>query len=78
MHITRPEIQVELTPRPSPAPPTFVSRAPAFSGNGEQIYFTRASPETGNDEDIFVMNADGTCVNRLTDTFGRNMEATVR
>ena len=78
MRIDQPEIQVELTPRPSPAPAVFVSRAPAWSRNGQYIYFTRTSPETGNEEDIFVMSADGTCVRRFTETFGRNMESAVR
>ena len=78
MELDQPEIQTELTPRPTPAPATFISRAPAFSRNGQFIFFTRASPETDNVEDIFVMNADGTCVDRLTDSVGRNMEAAVR
>ena len=78
MDLDQPEIQVELTPRPTPAPTTFVSRAPGFSRNGQFIYFTRASPETENVEDIFVMNADGTCVERLTDSAGRNIESAVR
>ena len=78
MQIDQPEIQIELTPRPEPAPATFVSRAPGFSRNGQFIYFTRASPETDNVEDIFVMNADGSCVRRLTDSAGRNIESAVR
>ena len=78
MQLDQPEIQTELTPRRVPAPATFVSRAPGFSRNGQFIYFTRASPETDGFEDIFVMNADGTCVDRLTDSVGRNMEAAVR
>ena len=78
MHIGQPEIQVELTPRPVPAPAVFYSRAPGFSRNGQHIYFTRATPDTGGQEDIFVMNADGTCVDQLTDTPGFNMESAVR
>lgn len=78
MDLEQPEIQTELTPRPDPAPTVFVSRAPAFSRNGQFIFFTRSSPETGNVEDIFVMNTDGTCVTRLTDSDGRNIESAVR
>jgi Tol biopolymer transport system component len=58
---------VNLTPK-DPADPNsaWVSRAPAWSKNGQQIYFMSLRPSTGGDVEIFVMNAHGKRVTRLT------------
>lgn len=56
-----------LTPKPATVPNNqFCSRAPAWSRNGQQIYFSSLRPETDFFENIFVMNADGGDVTRLT------------
>jgi Tol biopolymer transport system component len=56
-----------LTPKPDGIPNSqFCSRAPAWSRNGQQIYFSSFRPETNLFENIFVMNADGSDVTRLT------------
>jgi len=56
-----------LTPKPAGIPNNqFCSRAPAWSRNGQQIYFSSFRPETNLFENIFVMNADGSDVTRLT------------
>jgi Tol biopolymer transport system component len=68
--------QINLTPRPGTVAP-WSSRAPGWSRNGQYIYFTGLRPETSVDENIFVMNADGTGVTQLTFT-GVNAEAAVR
>ena len=59
--------QTNLTPKPDGIPAAqFCSRAPAWSRNGHQIYFSSFRPETNLFENIFVMNADGGEVTRLT------------
>ena len=59
--------QTNLTPKPDGVPANqFCSRAPAWSRNGQQIYFSSFRPETNLFENIFVMNADGSDVTRLT------------
>ena len=59
--------QTNLTPLPDGVPANqFCSRAPAWSRNGQQIYFSSFRPETNLFENIFVMNADGSDVTRLT------------
>ena len=59
--------QTNLTPKPDGVPNNqFCSRAPAWSRNGQQIYFSSFRPETNLFENIFVMNADGGEVTRLT------------
>ena len=68
--------QINLTPRSDSLTP-WSSRAPGWSRNGQYIYFTGLRPETGSNEQIFVMNADGTDVTQLTFT-GVNSEAAVR
>ena len=68
--------QINLTPRPDTVTP-WSSRAPGWSRNGQYIYFTGLRPETGVNEQIFVMTADGTSVTQLTFT-GVNAEAAVR
>ena len=59
--------QTNLTPKPDGVPANqFCSRAPAWSRNGRQIYFSSFRPETNLFENIFVMNSDGGEVTRLT------------
>jgi len=59
--------QTNLTPKPDVVPASqFCSRAPAWARNGQQIYFSSFRPETNLFENIFVMNADGSNVTRLT------------
>jgi Tol biopolymer transport system component len=68
--------QINLTPRPDTVAP-WSSRAPGWSRNGQFIYFTGRRPELSVNENIFVMNADGTGVTQLTFN-GVNAEAAVR
>lgn len=58
---------VNLTPK-APLDPAsaWLSRAPAWNRTGHQIYFMSFRPITGGDVEIFVMNADGSGVRRLT------------
>lgn len=59
--------QTNLTPKPDGIPNNqFCSRAPAWARNGQQIYFSSFRPDTDLWENIFVMNADGSDVTRLT------------
>ena len=61
--------EVNLTPKPDDVPATaWGSRAPAWSRNGQYIYFTARRPVVSVSENIFVMNADGTGVTQLTFT----------
>lgn len=70
--------QVNLTPKPDEVPASaWGSRAPAWSRNGQFIYFTGRRPETSVTENVFVMNADGTGVTQLPST-GVSAEAAVR
>jgi TolB protein len=60
-------VPTNLTLKPDGIPNNqFCSRAPAWSSNGRQIYFSSFRPETNLFENIFVMNADGSDVTRLT------------
>ncbi len=71
--------QVNFTPRPDGYPGTWMSRAPAWSPNGQFIYFTaQRSFETGNlNEQIYIKPAAGGDETQLTFN-GANFEATVR
>ena len=72
---------VNLTPKPEGVLATaWSSRAPGWSRNGQYIYFTGRRPETSVNENIFMMNADGTEVTQLTFTSapGVSAEAAVR
>jgi Tol biopolymer transport system component len=64
---------VNLTPK-DPADPAsaWLSRAPAWSRNGRQIYFMSFRPSTGGDVEVFVMNADGSDQQRLTFAAGED------
>ena len=64
---------VNLTPKtPGDANSAWCSRAPSWSRNGQQIYFQSMRPSTGGDVELFVMNADGTDLERLTTSRGED------
>ena len=71
--------QVNFTPKPGGYPGTWTSRAPAWSPNGQYVYFTaQRSVETGSlNEQIYVKPAGGGDETQLTSE-GANFEATVR
>ena len=59
--------QTNLTPKdPADAPAKWCSRAPAWSTNGQEIFFMSFRPSTGGQSEVFVMNMDGTNVRQLT------------
>ena len=63
--------QTNLTPKPpGDLASDWISRAPAWSMNGRQIYFMSSRPSTGLDTELFVMNRDGSDVTRLTVSIG--------
>jgi Tol biopolymer transport system component len=68
--------QIDLTKKPDDVTGVWSSRAPAWSPNGEYIYFTGIRPDQPS-EQIHVMRADGTNPRLLTGA-GMNAEATVR
>lgn len=71
--------QTNLTPKPDGIPNNqFCSRAPAWSSNGQHIYFSSRRPGTNSFENIFVMNSDGGDVTQLTFDASVNSVATVR
>ena len=63
--------QMNLTPKdPADSDSDWLSRAPSWSANGRSIYFMSRRPSTGGDTEVFVMDADGSGVRRLTFTIG--------
>ena len=63
--------QVNLTPRnAADSASDWMSRAPSWSTNGRHIYFMSFRPSTGGDTEIFMINADGSGLRRLTFTIG--------
>lgn len=64
---------INLTPKAAgDATNQWLSRAPAWSTNGRQIYFMSFRPSTSGDVELFVMNADGSGVTRLTSNPGED------
>ena len=60
--------QVNLTPKDPGDPSTsWCSRAPSWSADEQEIFFTSFRPSTSGQSEIFVMNMDGTNVRQLTD-----------
>ncbi len=60
--------QINLTPKDSgDAPTSWCSRAPAWSANGREIFFMSFRPTTGGQNQVFIMDMDGTDVRQLTD-----------
>lgn len=63
--------QTNLTPKdPGDLASDWISRAPAWSRNGRQIYFMSSRPSTGLDTELFIMNRDGSDLTRLTHSIG--------
>jgi Tol biopolymer transport system component len=63
--------QVNLTPKdPADSTSDWLSRAPSWSTDGRSIYFMSFRPATGGDTEVFIMNADGNGLRRLTFTIG--------
>ena len=63
--------QTNLTPKATgDADSDWVSRAPSWSKNGQQIFFMSSRPSTGLDTEIFAMLPNGTGVRRLTFSLG--------
>lgn len=61
--------QINLTPKNSgDANSSWCSRAPSWSANGQEIFFMSLRPGTGGQSEIFVMSADGSNVQQLTDS----------
>jgi Tol biopolymer transport system component len=71
--------QVNRTPKTDEGDATlWMSRAPSWSRNGLEIYFTSFRPTTEGDTEVFVMNADGSDVRQLTDAAGVDGSARAR
>jgi TolB protein len=71
--------QVNLTPKdPGDIDADWNSRAPSWSTDGRQIYFTSFRPGTGQDTEIFVMNADGSEPTNITNSPGTDADPHVR
>jgi Tol biopolymer transport system component len=63
--------QINRTPKdPNDVASDWLSRAPSWSRDGHRIFFTSFRPSTGGDTEVFVMNADGSGVQRLTFAVG--------
>jgi TolB protein len=61
--------QTNLTPKnPVDASTSWCSRAPSWSANGQEIFFMSFRPSTGGQNEVFVMDINGTNVRQLTDT----------
>lgn len=59
--------QVNLTPKAAAdAAASWCSRAPAWSTDGQEIFFMSFRPSTGGKNQLFVMNADGSNMVQLT------------
>ena len=64
---------VNLTPKDAAdASSLWLSRAPAWSRSGQMIYFMSFRPSTAGDVELFVMQRDGTGVERLTYATGED------
>lgn len=62
---------VNLTPKnQADAASLWLSRAPAWSANGRQIYFMSFRPSTNGDVELFVMQRDGSDLRRITYSTG--------
>lgn len=60
-----------LTPkRPADADADWVSRAPSWARNGQYVFFMSSRPSTGLDMEIFVTTANGSGLQRLTNSIG--------
>lgn len=71
--------QRNLTPKtPGDLDADWISRAPAWSRTGHEIYFMSSRPSTGLDTEVFVMNADATAVTRVTSSIGVDGSPRVR
>ena len=63
--------QRNLTPKdPGDLASEWVSRAPAWSKNGRQIYFMSSRPSTGLDTELFMIDRDGSHLTRVTCSIG--------
>ena len=73
---------VNLTPKTQgDANSAWCSRAPAWSRDGKQIYFQSmrsSNPNTNGDVELFVMNVDGSGLQRLTKSAGEDGGPRVR
>lgn len=64
--------QMNLTPKdPADANSAWCSRAPSWTRNG-RILFMSFRPSTGGDVEVFVMDADGSSLERLTTSPGED------
>jgi Tol biopolymer transport system component len=63
--------QTNVTPKdPGDLASDWISRAPSWSMNGRRIYFMSSRPSTGLDTELFMINADGSDLTRLTVSIG--------
>jgi Tol biopolymer transport system component len=71
---------VNLTPKDaSDSNAAWCSRAPAWSNDGQRIYFSSRRPSTGTGAaEIFVMRRDGTELTRVTNATGEDAGARTR
>jgi Tol biopolymer transport system component len=72
-------LAVNLTPKASgDANSAWCSRAPTWSRDGQHIYFQSMRPGTGGAADVFVMNVDGTGLERLPSSLAEDGGPRVR